>query len=289
MNLLELVEANIGKQRSPITYRFSRRDTILYALGIGAPYNWLDHDELRFVYELHPDFCALPTMPVTYSAALIEDVLKGEIEGIRFDPMMLALGEQSLEVKKELPVEGEITCIPVIRDIFDKGSGMLIVTDVSCYDQSGDLIALTTSSRFIRGLGNFGGNRGTTAKIELPERDPDAIHEEQTLASQALIYRLSGDVNPLHADPLMANKGNFNRPILHGLATYGYAARAVLRHFGGNQPARFRAMRARFSREVYPGDTLVTEMWSTEDGILLQTKARERDVIVLSNAHVQIT
>lgn len=286
MSMLELVNAAIGKQQATLTYTFTKRDTILYALGVGAPADWLDADELKFVYELHADFCALPTMPVVYSGALINDIVRGDIEGIKFNPMMLVHGEQAIALHKPLPVEGTIYCTPTIRNIFDKGSGMVMVTDVSCKDEQGEEIAVTTSSMFIRGLGNFGGERGSSEKIEMPERAPDAVHEEATLTRQALIYRLSGDINPLHADPSMAALGNFQTPILHGLSTYGFAARAVLKHFAGNNPARFRSMSGRFSREVYPGDTLITEMWQTDDGVLFQTKAKERDVVVLAGARV---
>jgi acyl dehydratase len=202
---------------------------------------------------------------------------------------MLVHGEQALEIKAPLPVEGTITCTPKIRSIHDKGSGMLVSTQVSCRDTSGKEIAVTSGSMFIRGLGGFGGERGSSEKIEMPERAPDIVHEEQTLTKQALIYRLNGDINPLHADPAMAAIGNFPTPILHGLATYGFAGRAVLKYFAGNNPARFKSMSGRFSREVYPGDTLVTEMWHENGAVYFQTKAKERDVVVISNGRVTIS
>jgi len=220
---------------------------------------------------------------------MIDDIVKGDIHGIKFNPMMLVHGEQSLEIKKALPVEGIIVCTPTISNIFDKGSGMVMETEVTCVDEAGDVVATTMSSMFIRGLGGFGGERGSSEKIVMPERAPDAVHEETTLDTQALIYRLSGDINPLHADPNMAKLGNFEKPILHGLATYGFAGRAVLKHFADNNPARFSAMQGRFSREVYPGDTLITEMWQTDDGILFQTKAKARDVVVISGGKVIVS
>jgi acyl dehydratase len=285
---LDLVHAAIGKEQTPLTYRFTTRDTILYALGVGAPADWLAKDELKFVYENSFDFCALPTMPVIYSGAMIKDIVGGDIAGIRFNPMMLVHGEQMLELKKQLPVEGTITATPVIRNIYDKGSGMLIETDVSCRDEKGDLVAVTTSSMFIRGLGGFGGERGSNEPLEMPNRAPDKRHEEVTLTKQALIYRLSGDINPLHADPDMAKIGRFETPILHGLATYGFAGRALLKHFADNKPERFKSMRVRFSKEVYPGDTLITEMWQTDNGVLFQTKVKERDVVVLSGGQLRL-
>lgn len=285
---LELVNSIIGKSSPPLTYTFTKRDTAIYALGAGAPADWLSQDELKFVYEIHSDFCALPTMPVVYSGKMIDDIVKGDIHGIKFNPMMLVHGEQSLEIKKTLPVEGTITCTPTIRNILDKGSGMVIETDVSCTDENGDEVAVTSGSMFIRGLGGFGGERGSSEKIVMPEREPDAVHEENTLDIQALIYRLSGDINPLHADPDMAKLGNFDTPILHGLATYGFAGRAVLKHFADNDPTKFKSMKGRFSKEVYPGNTLITEMWETDEGILFQTKAKDRDVVVISGGKVVV-
>jgi len=285
---LDVVQAAIGSEQATITYTFTKRDTILYALGIGAPADWLAQDELKFVYELHEDFCALPTMPVIYSSKTIHDIVRGEVAGIKFNPMMLVHGEQTLAIKKPLPVEGTIRCIPKIRDIFDKGSGLLMITDVSCIDEQNEEVAVTTASMFIRGLGGFGGQRGKSDKLVMPARAPDAIHEETTLKQQALIYRLSGDINPLHADPKMAQTGSFETPILHGLATYGFAGRAVLKHFLDNDPSRFKSMRGRFSKAVYPGDTLVTEMWQTDDGLLFQTKSKTRDVVVLSGGKAAI-
>lgn len=287
--LLDIVNAAIGKTFGEMTYEFTKRDTVLYALGVGAPADWLDPDELKFVYELSSDFVALPTMPVVYSGQLIENLISGDIHGIKFNPMMLVHGEEAFELKKTLPVEGKITFTSTIRDIFDKGSGLLMNTDVSCRDESGDEVATTHSSIFIRGLGGFGGERGSSEKIVMPEREPDIVYEEQTLEKQALIYRLNGDINPLHADPNMAKMGNFETPILHGLCTYGFAGRAVLKHYAGNDPARFKSMSGRFSREVYPGDTLVTEMWETDDCVIFQTKAKERDVVVLSSGKVVVS
>lgn len=279
---LEQVNQAIGVDQKTIEYNFTKRDTVLYALGVGAPADWLNQDDLKFVYELHHDFCALPTMPVVYSSESINDIVSGEIAGIKFNPMMLVHGEQSLEIKKTLPVAGKILCTPKIANIYDKGSGMLMKNVVTCVDEVGDVVAETVSSMFIRGLGGFGGERGTSEKIEMPDRAPDKRHEEQTLTRQALIYRLSGDINPLHADPNMAQVGNFEKPILHGLATYGFAGRAILKHFADNDPTRFKSIKGRFSREVYPGDTLITEMWESDEGILFQTKAKDRDVVVFS-------
>ena len=138
-------------------------------------------------------------------------------------------------------------------------------------------------------MGGFGGERGTSEKVNVPpERAPDATMSEQTSEKQALIYRLSGDINPLHADPAMAAVGNFDRPILHGLCTFGYATRAVLKHFCDNDPARFKSIGVRFSKHVFPGETLVTEMWRDGSHVTFQTKVKERDEVVLSYAGAEV-
>lgn len=281
---LEQVNAVVGTQLPPFTYTFTERDTVIYALGIGAPADWLDPDELKFVYDHSPEFVALPTMATVYGGDLIRYILTGDLQGIKFNPLMLVHGEQKIDIRQTLPTSGEITCHPVISAIYDKGSGMVVVTDLDCRNAAGETIALTQSAMFIRGLGGYGGERGPSSKVNLPpERIPDVIHEENTLTTQALLYRLSGDGNPLHADPSAAAMANFDMPILHGLATYGFGARAIIKHYCDNNPTRFKQMQARFSKHVFPGDTLITEMWTTDEGIIFQMRVSDRDEVVLSN------
>ncbi len=288
---LEQVNAVIGREMPAMTYRYSTRDVSLYALGVGAPADWLDPKELQFVYELSADgFKVLPSFGVIYTSQMIDDIVAGDIAGIKFNPMMLVHGEQYLEIKKPLPTAGTITSTPQITNIYDKGSGMVIVTTVTSRDETGAVVCVGEASMFIRGLGGYGGDRGPSGNINLPpERQPDKVHEEKTLEKQALIYRLSGDINPLHADPAMAAIGNFEKPILHGLCTFGFAVRAVLKHFADNDPAKFKSVRVRFSKHVFPGDTLITEMWrESPTEIIFQTKVKERDVVALSNAKIEL-
>ncbi|MCA9883946.1 MAG: MaoC family dehydratase N-terminal domain-containing protein [Anaerolineae bacterium] len=281
---LEQVNAVVGTRLPSFTYSFTTRDTVIYALGIGAPADWLDPDELRFVYDHSPEFVAIPTMASIYSGELIRYILTGDLQGIKFNPLMLVHGEQQIDIRQPLPTSGEITCQPIISAIYDKGSGMVVVTDVDCRNAAGETVAMTQAAMFIRGLGDFGGDRGPSSKVNLPpDRMPDVIHEESTLTTQALLYRLSGDGNPLHADPSAAAFAGFDMPILHGLATYGFGARAVIKHYCDNNPLRFKKMQARFSRHVFPGETLVTEMWTTDDGVVFQMRVSDRDEVVLSN------
>ena len=164
-----------------------------------------------------------------------------------------------------------------------------MVLDVISRDEAGELLAQARTSMFLRGLGGFGGERGQSSSIDMPDRSPDSIVEEKTLTRQALIYRLAGDANPLHVDPQMAAIGNFDKPILHGLCTLGYSARAVLKRFCGNDARKLATIRTRFARHVFPGETLITEMWDMGAGkIDFQTKAKERDMLVLSHSSAQL-
>lgn len=282
---LETVEQAIGAELLRARYAYSEREAILYALGVGAPAHCLEPDELKFVHELRDDFQVLPTFAVIFAKELHELVLSGNIAGIQYNPMMLVHGEQQLKLAKNLPRAAVVVSTITIADIFDKGSGLLMVLDVISSDEAGELLAQSRMSMFIRGLGGFGGERGKSSWLSLPDRRPDAVIEEATLMRQALIYRLAGDANPLHVDPRMAAIGNFDKPILHGLCTLGFSARAVLKRFCDNDPQRLAAISTRFARHVFPGETLITEMWREGAGeIRFQTKAKKRDVVVLSQA-----
>ncbi len=282
---LDLVKRAIGQELGPLAYSYCERDAALYALGIGAPADPMDQEELKFVYELSGrGFAVFPTFAVIYSKDLHHRFLSGNLAGIAYNPMMMVHGEQFLELLRPLPVRATVTTSLRVSQIYDKGSGMLITIEGESADELGATLALSRSSLFIRGLGGFGGDRGPSAKVERPQSPPDLAHEEKTSAKQALLYRLAGDVNPLHADPQMAAIGNYDKPILHGLCTYGFAARAILRHFCANQPRRLRSIEARFSHHVFPGETLQTKIWSLDERELrFQTTALERNAVVLSN------
>lgn len=287
---LEQVQEAINSPQPKFVFTYTPRDVSLYALGVGTCADPMNADELPFVYELHGEgFKVLPTYPVIFTTQMIDQLLTGKLGPIDYNPMMLVHGEQYLQLFKPVPPNATITSHMKIANIYDKGSGMLVVTHVDSVDEKGEKVSFQESSMFIRGMGGFGGERGTSSGVTIPERAPDAIEEQATLPIQALIYRLSGDINPLHADPMMAAIGNFDRPILHGLSSFGFAGRAVLKHFCGYDVKKFKSIRARFSKHVFPGETLVTEMWKVDESqVVFQTKVKERGDIALSHAVVEI-
>ncbi len=255
----------VGATSDPVRHSWSSKDAILYALGVGA--GAVDPlDELQFTTENTNgvDQQVLPTM------AVVLGVGGGGAMGAigSFNPAMLVHGEQAIELHRPIPVQGEVETVGEITGIYDKGKGAVIeVRSVSTEVASGEPLFSTTMSVFIRGEGGFGGDRGPSGpKNPAPDRDPDHEHAYVTRSDQALIYRLSGDRNPLHSDPSFASMGGFDRPILHGLCTYGFTGRALLHRLCGGDPARFRSMEGRFSSPVLPGERLTVRMWETGDG-----------------------
>lgn len=278
----------LGYKFKPMQGEYVEKDGSLYALSIGTAANAVDVDELKFVYELFAKFQTMPFFGVTFASDVLMQLLN--VSGLDFNPMMLLHGEHHLELKRPLPPKATLNHHAQIVDVFDKGKGALLIVEVRTATTDGQALAVNRLSVFIRGLTGFGGGRGPANRFTLPDRAPDSVIAEKTAVNQALQYRLaSGDRNPLHADPQMAALGGFDRPILHGLCTYGFAGRAVLKQYGGNDGRRLGSINGRFSKHVFPGETIITEMWQeSPTRILFQSKVAERDVVVLSNGIIEL-
>lgn len=262
--------------------RVTPRDVMLYALGVGLGADPLDEAQLPFVYE--EGLRVLPTMAIT----LTYPPLLAAYAAAGVQPGRVLHGEQRFEIEAPLPTDAELEGDTRVLGLVDKGAGrgLLVYNRTEIRDAHGGVrLATLTSSSFFLDEGGCGAG-AITAPIErhaVPERAPDAVCDLPTLPQAALIYRLSGDWNPLHAVPAVARAAGYERPILHGRCTYGVAGHALLRSVCGYEPARLRSMSARFTTPVFPGETLRTEIWRVAGGAHFRTRALERDRIALDN------
>ena len=261
----------VGTLSDPQVSEWSSKDSLLYAVGVGAGQNPTDPRDLPFVTEnsngIEPR--ALPTQAVT-----LVDLSPAFVNIGSFNPAMLVHGEQKVVLHKELPATGSASSTAEITAVWDKGKGAVVEVTARAVDpQSGDPIFDLVMSAYIRGEGGWGGERGPSGSENAsPDREPDHVLTETTRAEQALIYRLSGDRNPLHSDPTFAALAGFDRPILHGLCTYGFAGRALLHSLCDSDPSRMRSIEGRFSSPVFPGEALHVDVWNQDDGALFRVR-----------------
>uniref|UniRef100_A0A3B4BVJ4 Peroxisomal multifunctional enzyme type 2 n=1 Tax=Pygocentrus nattereri TaxID=42514 RepID=A0A3B4BVJ4_PYGNA len=278
----------VGKVLPQMTFTYTHMHCILYALGVGM--STKDPDQLKFLYEGHDDFSCLPTFGVIPAQSSMLEGGLSSVPGLSFDPTRLLHGEQYLELYKPLPTSGTLTSKASIADILDKGSGAVILLDVHTYSNQ-ELVCYNQFSVFIVGAGGFGGKRSSdkaVSTVPAPNRAPDAVVEDETSRDQAALYRLSGDWNPLHINPSFAAMGGFKAPILHGLCSFGFAARHVLKQYAGNDVSRFKSIKVRFVKPVLPGQRLQTEMWKEGNRIHLLCKVKETGAVVLSGAYIDL-
>ena len=286
------VDEALGWEFPVRSTKYTERDLALYALGIGAADDPLDDAELQYVYEMHGDgFKPFPTYAVIPALSLVMEMAKEGIQppGMNYGLDRILHGEQYTEVVRPLPPNAKLTHKAKVADIWDKGKHALVVTEVDSFDEDGDLLAKNRITTLVRGAGGWGGDRGPTEETNVPpDRAPDEVVEQKIDENQALLYRLSGDWNPLHADPGMAQAFGFEKPILHGLCTYGFAARHVVNAFAGGDPRKFKSIEVRFADSVFPGETLVTQMWKESDNrVVFQCKVKERDADVVTRAAIE--
>ena len=269
-----------------VRQRYTEKDTILYALGLGLGADPMDEQQLRFVYER--DLQALPTMSVVLGAPGFW--MKDPAVGV--DWKRLLHGEQGIEMLKPLPPQADVIGRTRITKIIDKGSdkGALVLSERDVINAgSGEILARTRATSFLRGDGGFGGSpEGAPIPHTVPDRAPDLVGEFKTVPQAALIYRLSGDDNPLHADPDVARVAGFPKPILHGLCTLGVTGHTILKQVCGWDPTRMRSLQLRFTSPVFPGETLRTEMWQDGSDVSFRARVLERDKIVLDNGLVRL-
>ncbi len=268
----------VGVPGEPQERSWTSADALLYAVGVGAGLG----DPLRELAFTTENCQGIEQQVLPTYAVLIAQSRRGRNLGT-FDRAMLVHAEQGFELHQPLPVAGTVRTVSTVTGIYDKGSGALVSTESVAVDAAtGQPLVTSRGGTFIRGEGGFGGPRGESQSWPAPDREPDHQVSYPTRPEQALIYRLSGDRNPLHADPAFAARGGFERPILHGLCTYGVTGRALLHALCDGDPARFRGMFGRFSAPVLPGETLTISIWADPAGgsALFRTTREDGTVVI---------
>jgi acyl dehydratase len=270
----------------PKEQAYGAKDCILYALGIGFGHDPMNEDELPFVYE--KNLKVLPTMGTVLGHAGFW--ARRADTGI--DWVKVVNGEQGITLHRPLAGEGTVIGRQRIVEVIDKGpgKGALVLSERTIIDKvTGEPIATVTHTMFCRGDGGFGGPpRQAPEPHPLPDRAPDSICDLATRPEAALIYRLCGDLNPLHSDPAVAKQAGYPRPIMHGLGSFGVAAHAVLKTYCGYDPQKLHTFASRFSAPVYPGETLRTEMWRDGNIVSFRSRVVERDVIAVTNGRAEV-
>ncbi len=272
----------VGTRTEPLTHSYTWKDCVLYALGVGAK----TERELDFLFEMSGPK-VLPTFAVVPSFSAMASIA-GKLGA---NMTMVVHGEQNIVLHRPIPPNGTFSTIAEVKGIYDKGKGALAVVHAQTTDDKGEPVFDNIFSIFVRGGGGFGGERGPEAvPADPPEgKAADFAITEKTSHEQAALYRLSGDLNPLHISPQMAKMVGFERPILHGLCTYGFAGRALLAGACGGDAKRFKSFAARFSAPVLPGDELTTSGWQVSPGRWIVRVTNQDGKIVLSNAVAEVT
>jgi len=278
----------LNQKTAPRTFTYGDKDVMLYALGVGMGRDPMNETELPFVYEK-----SLKVIPTAATVLASNAKASGPAPEMPADHrqsqinfLMVVHGEQKVELHKPLPTYGTFTAEGRTVGAFDKGEGKgaVIVNETIWKDEKGEKVATLTGSTFARGDGGFGGpSEGAPEPHAVPTRSPDISVDFATLPDQALLYRLNGDRNPLHSDPDVAKRAGFDRPILHGLCTYGITCRAVLEAITGFDPDQIYSHQARFSAPVFPGDTITVDLWKDGKNISFEARVKARNVTVIKN------
>lgn len=277
----------IGAELPELNFAWESSDVLLYHLGIGAGANFTDPRELRYVYE--QELWVLPSFATVAPNLRTFEPPKVSFPGVEIDLAKVVHGTQSITMHRPIPVQGKAIARPRVTEVWDKGKAAVVVQQTDVTSSDGSPLWTARSSIFARGEGGFGGERGPSERVEMPEREPDVVLETTTLPQQALLYRLCGDRNPLHADPQFAAAAGFDKPILHGLCTYGVVLKAVTDAVLDGNPERVKSWSAKFAGIVIPGESLRTSVWQDDGRYLVSVQSVERDAPVLSDAVLAVS
>ncbi|MCO1578768.1 MaoC family dehydratase N-terminal domain-containing protein [Crossiella sp. SN42] len=265
----------IGAELPPAEFSWTESDVLLYHLALGAT-------ELRYAYEA--GLRVLPTFGVVAPTLRLTAPPTVSYPGVDLNLGQVLHGEQSISLRRPIPVAGTARLVTRIAAVYDKGESAVIVQE-STVDIDDDPLFTTRSSIFARGAGGFGGDRGPSSRFTAPVGDPDAVLDTPTLPQQALLYRLCGDRNPLHVDPAFAAEAGFSSPILHGLCTYGMVAKSVVDGALDGDPDRLVSFSARFTGVLYPGEPVRTRLWrSAADWVFVTTAPDRAEAPVLTGS-----
>ncbi|XP_071638603.1 peroxisomal multifunctional enzyme type 2 isoform X1 [Temnothorax longispinosus] len=271
---------------------YNNRDIILYALGVGATVQ--EPTDIRYLYENADEFAVLPTFYVLFGpvGCMNSSILQDALPFTQVNPTQILHGEQYLEVFKQLPTEATVETRFKVQDVLDKETGAVVLVQHDTYDVANEeKLSTGQISIFIVGIGGFKGKRTSTFTIPIvnpPTRNPDVTVTQQTSVDQAALYRLSGDLNPLHIDPNVAAMAGFERPILHGLCSLGFSTRHVLQTYAAGDPRLFKSIKVRFAKPVLPGQTLRTDMWRNGNRIHFQTSVLGTEKPVVTGAYIDL-
>ena len=281
------LDTALGAQLPSQEFSWTASDVALYALSVGAAADPMDTTGLEYVHDVEPK--VLPSFATVAATMNVTEAPKVSFPGVEIDLAKVVHGSQSVTLHRPIPAAGTAVTTTTIAEIQDKGSAAVIIQESETVSADGEKLWTSRSGIFAKGEGGFGGERGTSEKVEYPERDADHTIEVATLPQQALFYRLCGDRNPLHSDPAFAEAAGFPRPILHGLCSYGVVLRAVVDEVLGGDVSRVSGYGVTFGGIFFPGETMRVRVWEEGSRLLVAATVAERDdAPVLKNVVVEL-